>query len=174
MKSKRKSYFLPFVIYPSFVIWIMSVVILVTGCDAFVRKFTRKKKSDNLPREEMVLAPQEYKPSMDKEQLYRQYFLFWQSWQEELIESLTQNKSQKKQIDCVQQAIKNLFDLRLFLDEDRQKKLDVYINRMKELQDSLVKDTYTSNVSIYIRDAESIKRGILRDFSFNKIKKYLK
>lgn len=174
MKSKRKSYFLSFVIYPSFVVWIMSVVILVTGCDAFVRKFTRKKKSDNLPREEMVLAPQEYKPSMDKEQLYRQYFLFWQSWQEELIESLTQNESQKKQIDCAQQAIKNLFDLRLLLNEDRQKKLDVYINRMKELQDSLVKDTYTSNVSIYIRDAESIKRGIFRDFSFNKIKKYLK
>ncbi|MBM3255730.1 MAG: hypothetical protein FJZ08_05460, partial [Candidatus Omnitrophica bacterium] len=52
------------------------------GCEAFVRKFTRKSKKEDLHREEMVLAPQEYqKPKLSKEEEYRQYLLYWKSWQ---------------------------------------------------------------------------------------------
>jgi len=144
------------------------------GCDAFVRKFTRKPKKENLPQEEMVLAPEEYqKPQMDKQELYRQYFLFWKSWQEELIESLLQKKSQKKQIDCVQQALNNLIDLRGVFNEDTQKKLDVYINQLKNLQDLITKDTYGNNSANNAERAENIKRDILRDFSYRKIKDFL-
>ena len=70
------------------------------GCEAFVRKFTRKSK--NPVEEVMVLAPEEYKgPQQTKEELYRQYFLFWKSWQDELIESLLQNKSNKKKVNYI-------------------------------------------------------------------------
>lgn len=148
-------------------------LVAMLGCDAFVRKFTRKPKRENLPKEELVLAPEEYKPSMNKEQLYHQYFLFWQSWQEELIESIAQGKSHKKQMTCVAEAIKNLLSLREFLDEGKQKELDIYIKRLKDLQDLISKDVYCSNASMYIRAAESIKRGIFRDLSFNKVKKHL-
>jgi len=150
-----------------------SLLITSIGCDSFVRKFTRKHKKEELTREELVLAPEEYKPSMNKDQLYRQYLLFWQSWQDELIESLVQKKSLKKQIDCAQQAIKNLLSLRDILSVEKQKKLDVYIGQLKELQDLIAKDTYTSDAGTYIRKAESIKRAVFRDFSYNKIKKSL-
>ena len=148
-----------------------SLIFTIIGCDAFVRKFTRKHNKEEMPREELVLTPEEYKPTMNKEQQYRQYFLFWQSWQDELIEALAQKKSLKKQIDCAEQAIKNLLNLKELLSEAKQSKLDIYINQTKELKDLIARDIYTSGAGINIRTAESIKRAIFRDFSYNKIKK---
>jgi len=150
------------------------LLVTLMGCDAFVRKFTRKPKKEDLPQEEMVLAPEEYKgPQMTKEELYRQYFLFWKSWHDELIESLSQHRSQKKQIDCMEEAIKNLVNLKALLNINMQKKLDVYLFELKELQNQINKDLYGNNAIINARSAERIKRDILRDFSYNKIKNYL-
>ncbi|MFA5150687.1 MAG: hypothetical protein WC433_07270, partial [Candidatus Omnitrophota bacterium] len=76
MRSKRR-WFLLFTFY--------FLLFTLCGCEAFVRKFTRKSKKDKVPVE-MVLAPEEWKgPQMTKEEQYRQYFVFWQSWQDELI-----------------------------------------------------------------------------------------
>ena len=150
-----------------------SMIAGLIGCDAFVRKFTRKPKKEQISREEMVLVPEEYKSTMTPEQMYRQYFLFWQSWQDELIESLVQKRSNKKQVDCAQEALKNLANLRAMMKEDKQKKFDVYINDLKWLKDQITQDLYGTGAPGYARAAERIKRGILRDFSYNKVKKDL-
>jgi len=146
----------------------------ILGCDAFVRKFTRKSKKENLPKQELVLVPEEYKPpKMTKEEVYRQYFLYWKSWQDELINSLSGGASHKKQIDCANEAIKNLESLRATLQETKQKKLDVYINQLKDLKNEIAQDLYGNNISANRLTAERIRRTILRDFSYNKIKDYL-
>jgi len=168
---KHKFCHLSFVIWILFVICALSFVICMTGCDAFVRKFTRKPKTENLPQEEMVLVPEEYKgPQVPKEELYRQYFLFWKSWHDELIESLLQKKSQKKQIDCAEEAIKNLINLQKLLNEEQQKKLDIYILQLKDLQEAIGKDLYGMDSSNNVQNAERIKRSLLREFSYNKVK----
>ena len=143
----------------------------VIGCDAFVRKFTRKPKPGSQPREEMVLAPEEYKaPQMPKGELYRQYFLYWKSWHDELIESLLQRKSQKKQIDCVQEAIKNLIGLKELLNQQMQMKLGVYIGQLRNLQEQILSDLYGSSADFSRQAAERIRMNILKHFSFNKVK----
>ncbi|MFA5145493.1 MAG: hypothetical protein WC723_05770 [Candidatus Omnitrophota bacterium] len=157
---------------------VLSVIVsllLVTsmGCESFTRKFTRKSKKDK-GTQEMVLSPEEYKgPQASKEEIYRQYFLFWKSWHDELIEALLQGKSPKKQIDCSQEAINNLVNLKALLHMDMQNRLDVYIGQLKELQDQIKKDPYGSYATMNTRKAERIKMRILRDFSYNKIKNYL-
>ena len=153
---------------------VTSYLLLVTtiGCDAFIRKFTRKPKKENLPKEELLIAPEEYKvPLMSKEDLYRQYFLYWKSWADELTNSLSANASQKKRIACADEAMKNLVNLKLLLNEERQKKLDIYITQLDELKTSITKDTYGTNTARHRLDAERIKRNILRDFTYNKISK---
>jgi hypothetical protein len=148
------------------------LLVTLTGCDAFVRKFTRKKKE--APKEEMVLAPEEYKPPhMTKEEVYRQYFLFWKSWHDELINALSSGASQKKKIDCINEALKNLEQLRTTLQTEKQKKLDVYIKQLKDLKDSIAQDLYGTNAMQDRLTAERIKRAVLRDFSYEKVKKYL-
>jgi hypothetical protein len=135
-----------------------------------VRKFTRKSKKEEGPVE-MVLAPEEWKgPQMTKEQLYRQYFLFWQSWQDELIQSLLEDRSQKKRIDCTQQAIKNLVNLKPMLNTGKQKKLDVYLDQLDNLLRLIQQDTYGVNNDNYMHTAERLKIGILQNFSYKYIK----
>ncbi|MDD2690061.1 MAG: hypothetical protein PHT41_07940 [Candidatus Omnitrophica bacterium] len=148
-----------------------SLLVTLIGCDAFVRKFTRKPKKTSTHQEEMVLAPQEYKPTMNSEQAYHQYFMFWKSWQDELIESLLQKGSQKKQIDCVNEAIKNIFNVKALLNKEKQKKLDIYIMQLKDLQEAISKDTYGTNSASNAQSADRIKKNILRFFSYNKVSK---
>ena len=149
------------------------VMVCLLGCDAFVRKFTRKPNKDQLPQEELVLAPEEYKPTMSKEELYRQYLLYWQSWQDELIESLGRRSNYKKQVSCVEQAIKNLEQVKLMLNEEKRKKLDIYFNQLKALKGSITEDSYGLNIPIFRQNAERLRRGILRDFSYSKVKGFL-
>ncbi|MFA5411138.1 MAG: hypothetical protein WC321_04665 [Candidatus Omnitrophota bacterium] len=150
-----------------------SLFVTLIGCDAFVRKFTRKSKKSDLDKEEMLLAPEEYKSTMTKEELYRQYFLFWQSWQDELIEALTSRAAHKKQISCINEALKNLAQLRPLLNPEKQKKLDSYLKQLQDLRGLITGDIYGTNAVNYRLNAERLKRNILRDFSYPKIKDYL-
>lgn len=156
------------------IITVYSLLVTMIGCEAFVRKFTRKPKKENLPREEMVLTPEEYKgPQMTKEELYRQYFLFWKSWQDELINSLSYEANHKKQIACAVEAIKNLMNLRGLLNDQRQKQLDIYIGQLNDLKWLIAKDSYGNNIASNRQKAERIRKNILQKFSYNKIKDYL-
>jgi hypothetical protein len=154
-------------------IYIFGLLLLFSslGCDAFVRKFTRKSKKDTTSVQELVLAPEEYKPpQMTKEEQYRQYFLFWKSWQDELINSLTQNLSRKKQLDCLQEAVKNLVNLKDLLNQAMQARLEVHILQLNDLKREIANDIYGSAAARYYKSAEQIKMNILREFSYNKIK----
>lgn len=153
---------------------LITMVFELCACEAFVRKFTRKPKKEQLPKEEMVLVPEEY-PSlpMSKEELYRKYLFYWKSWQDELIQSLSKGSNHKKQISCIEESIKNLKALRELLKEKTQKKLDVYIEELESLRISILKDVHGINLQANRIVAEKIKRNILKEFSYNKIKDYL-
>jgi hypothetical protein len=148
-----------------------SLLVALVGCEALARKFTRKSKRTE--EVQMVLAPEEYKPTMSKEELYRQYLLFWRSWQGELVESLLQNKSLKKRVDCANEAIKNLESMKKMLVAEKQKKLGSYIERMKLLKDRIAGDIYGVNNNTLRQKAEDLQMNIWKDFSFGDIKNYL-
>jgi len=149
-----------------------SLLVTALGCDAFVRKFTRNSKKEGQAKQELVLAPEEYKPpKMTGEEVYRQYFLYWKSWHDELINALLGNLSNKKQLDCANEAIKNLEELRRTLQEAKQKKLDVYINQLKYLRKDIEDDAYGNNASESRLKAERIRLHIMHDFSYDKISK---
>jgi hypothetical protein len=147
----------------------------VLGCDALLKKFTRKPKQGDLPQEQMVLVPEDY-PSLftSKEEEYRHYFLFWQSWQDELINALIDVKSHKKQLSCLDQAIKNILQVKRMLNEEKQKGLGVYIQQLDDLTSALSRDVYSQAANQYRNKAENIKRNILRYFTYSEVKEYLK
>jgi hypothetical protein len=150
---------------------ICSLLVTTLGCDSFVRKFTRKSKKDKDNAQELVLAPQEYRPpKISKEDAYRKYFLYWKSWHDELINALSGGISNKKQLACIIQAIDNLEELKKTLQQVRQNKIDTYINQLKDLKGDITQDLYGNNIMANRMTAERIKRNILRDFSYEKIK----
>ena len=157
-----------------FVLLFCFSLLLSSGCESFVRKFSRKSKKSN-QEIEMVLAPEEYKgPNMSKEEIYRQYFLFWKSWEAELENALTQKLSLKKKVDCAQEALKNLFGMKKMLVPEMQKNLDVYINKTAELLASIKSDVYGTNDSRNLDSAKKISSDIHLKFIYPKIKNYLK
>jgi hypothetical protein len=136
-----------------------------------VRKFTRKPKDKDLSRQELVLAPEDYPgPQMTKEELYRQYFLYWKSWQDELIVSLYPDGNHKKQMDCVNEALKNLSKIKGLLSAQKYKQADVYLTQLENLKDLISQDLYANNTTNNRTKAEQLKRNILRDLSYNKVK----
>jgi len=158
---------------------IFSVVIMgllvfgILGCDAFVRKFTRKPKKGEGTRVRPVLVPKEYKSTMTPEELYRQYFLFWKGWQDELIQSLLTSANYKKQSNCVEQATSNLLRIRAMLIPEKQQELDKYIGQLEDLGGRLGDDPYGTNSASNRLTAERIKMEILKDFSYSKVKDFL-
>jgi hypothetical protein len=156
-------------------ILILCFTLELIGCDAFVRKFTRKPKKDK-EAEELVLAPEEYKaPLRSSEEIYRGYMLFWKSWHDELINSLDNSEgNHKKRVDCAKEALKNLKNMSMMLDAQTQKKLDKYVLQLQDLISALEKDIYGSNFSGYLRTAERIKLSVLKDFSYSNIKDNIK
>lgn len=157
------------------VVIIFCLIFSLVGCEAFIRKFTRKRKGE-VVQEPPVLAPEEYKgPQTTKEEQYRQFFIFWRSWQDELIQALlfVQNPNYKKQAGCVNEAIKNLVTMRQYLKSEKQKKLDEFIVKMNDLKSLIAEDRYGRNLNWNRLRAEKLRRDIIRDFSFPKIKPYI-
>jgi len=144
------------------------------GCEAFTRKFTRKsKKSDQAV--EMVLVPEVYKgPNLTTEEIYRQYYLYWSSWQDELINALTQKLSLKKKVDCASEALKNLMNMKMMLVIDAQKNFDLEIARLNDLIASLKSDVYGSLDNRNLQTAQRIKTSVHKGFVYSKIRNYLK
>jgi alpha-galactosidase/6-phospho-beta-glucosidase family protein len=153
-------------------LFIFFLAVNVAGCEAFVRKFTRKSKKEKEEQIKMVITPEEYpQPAMTKEEQYRQYFIYWKSWHEELIQSLSiGNTNQKKQLGCVAEAIKNLEELKSILSVQNQGALDVFIAGLDSLRAAIVRDPYAQNANANRQEAERIKRSILRDFSVSRVK----
>jgi len=163
--SRKKAYFYLFIFY--------FLLFNIIGCEAFVRKFTRKsKKADQTV--EMVLEPQEYTAAqLSKEELYRQYFLYWKSWHDELLNALAYKASGKKQIDCAQEAMKNLVNMSRLLNEDKRRKLEMYISKLEGLLDAIKGDVYGDRNAANFQAAEKLKNNIMRDFTYPKIKNYM-
>jgi hypothetical protein len=143
------------------------------GCESIVHKFTRKSKNPS-HAVEMVLAPEEYKPSANKEEVYRQYYLYWGTWYDELINALTQSASLKKKLDCAQEALKNMVSMKMMLVPQAQKNFDRDISRMNALLADMKSDAYGQNDSRNLRAAEKIKASVHLGFVYPKIRNYLK
>jgi len=153
---------------------LLSFILACTGCDAFVRKFTRKKKKTETT-EELVLAPEAYPENLlTPAELYREHFLFFKSWQDELAAGFSAEPNHKRQVRCAEEAIKNLQALKGLLKDDKAKDLDTLIKEMYSLKERISQDTYSMKAAILKNAAESLGRKIFRGFGFEKIKDCLK
>jgi Arc/MetJ-type ribon-helix-helix transcriptional regulator len=151
-------------------------MVTLGGCDAFVRKFTRKPKKEEKKEEEMVLVPQEYQPEGQFNQdLYRNYYIVWRSWHSELIDSLVVDGNHKKQIECIRYLIQNLENMRQLLKEQKQQILDNYLKELNKIQDKINQPNLNiSDFSLLKDKLTIIQRDIQREFSYTKVKPWLK
>ena len=150
------------------------LLVSLTGCEAFVKKFRRKPREEK--REEPIIQPESYPDvALNKDELYRDYFLFWESWADELVSFLRDNANTKKQKECIQQAMDNLLKMQSLLNEEKAASLDGFVIELTTVKNVLFQSYLNSADFSYLRNkVERIKARVHRDFVFSKIKKDLR
>jgi len=142
------------------------LIINIAGCAGLQKKFTRKKK-------ETVKMPRIYQikkyDSKPTPELYKKHYVYWESFQSEMIKVLGQNR--KKNMVCIEHILSNLSDMRNMLQPEKAAELEIHIVRLTKIRDILKKEDLTKFNSTYImmtleRESRYIKRG----FVYSKIK----
>lgn len=155
---------------------LLCFVFSLCGCEAFARKFTRKKKKQDKPAEAMVLAPEVYADrQVTNQDSYRKHYTFWSSWQDELIDNISDSSpSIRKQLDSAQEAINNLEEMKKLLQPEKQSLADIYISSMAVLKSALEQDLYANNIWANRREAEDLKRQISRSLQYRHVKDFIR
>lgn len=146
------------------------------GCESLQKKFTRKKKTKD-SQEAMVIAPRDYSAHpFPNDVLYKQYFVYWKSWNQELVSSLSDRDSHKKIVDCLKQSLLNLDKMRSYLVEEKAVALDVYVAKTQDLKDAVEKtpSMVPSQANDYRYTAERILSSVNREFDAHKMAPYIK
>lgn len=152
--------------------WILVFFMLVnlTGCETLAKKFRRKpKKTVKMPRMYQI-KKYEKKPTPE---LYKKHYVYWESWQSELIQVLGQNR--KKDILCIDQIISNLQDMQNILVPEKGKEMEPHIERLIKVKEMIANTDLTKSNSGYVlRILEREDRLITKNFAYRKVKDSLK
>lgn len=148
-------------------ILILILFVSSAGCATLQRKFARKEKEEE--RIAPVITTYDYSKELRVDELYRKHFLFWQSWQTELINRL--DATLKKRTTCYDYIISSLMEMRKYLIGPKVEELDSFIVEVKSIETD-IKDKKLSKSSQYRikRILERTKRQIDRKFSYPNVK----
>jgi hypothetical protein len=149
------------------VVIVIVLCLCITGCAGMQRKFSRKK-----PQEEKVspvVTTYDYPIEQRVEELYKKRFLFWKSWQGELIDRM--DDTYKKRIECYDQLMQNLFEMQKYLSGEKNKELEAFITEIKSVGPVVKKmDLRGSEKHRVAQVLEKTKRLIDKRFSYSKVR----
>lgn len=148
---------------------------LLTGCESLRKKFTRTKKKSS-SEEEMIVSPRDYSENpLPVEVLYKQYFAFWKSWNQELVSALNDTDPHKKILVCVRESIKNLKNMSSYLVAEKKQGLQVYIERLSDLEKEIgqLATQPPSRMRMLKYKAERILSAVNRNYDFRKMSSFL-
>jgi hypothetical protein len=156
--------------------YVLVCILCLAGCESLQKKFTRKKKMTG-PKEEMVIVPRDYEANpLPSDVRYKQYFVYWKSWNQELVTAINDQAPFKKIVSCVEQAKTNLTKMVTLLKEEKAKELEVYLNQTEvlRLQIENAKTLPSSYMGNLRYTAERILSNVNRLFDMSKMREYLK
>ena len=155
---------------------VAAFVVSMQGCETLRKKFTRRRKTP-VTSEPMVITPRDYSAHpLPNAVLYKQYFTYWKSWNQELVTSLGDYASDKKVLDCMEQALMNLKKMSTYLQEDKAKQLATYIDQSENLRNRIknVPGVPHAEAMRFRYTAERILSGVNRQFDPTEMKPHMK
>ena len=158
------------------VVTLFSCMLLTTGCETLRKKFTRQKKNQKT-EEVMIVSPRDYSAHpFPNDVLYKRYFTYWKSWNQELLTSLNDRPSDIKVLDCTEQAIINLKKMATYLNEAKAKELSGYIQQTEDIRRTIleVRGLPPAQVDDLRYKSERILSAVNRKFDLTKMRPYLK
>jgi hypothetical protein len=149
------------------VVIVIVLCLCIAGCGGLQRKFARKKKEE--VKTPAIVTTYDYPIAERVEELYKKRFLFWKSWQGELIDRIDDNY--KKRVECYDQLMQNLFEMQKYLSDEKYKELEAFITEIKSVGPVVKKmDLRGSEKHRVAQVLEKTKRLIDKRFSYSKVK----
>ena len=149
---------------------IFTLIIGLTGCASFRKKFVRKPKKVEKPTP--IMQTKDYTQEYSHILLYKKHYLFWKYWQEELINSLGSNR--KKERRCARAALDELKTLGGYLNSEGKERLAPYIAELEIIsKEVLSKKPIGSKLTKLKRGLEKHKRNVQRSFFYKDAEKWI-
>ena len=146
---------------------ILILCISIAGCAGMQRKFTRKKHKEE--KAMPIVTTYEYPIEERVDELYKKRFLFWKSWQGELIDRMEDNY--KKREECYNELMQNLTEMKKYLNDEKCKELEGFVAEIKSLDPDVKKIDLTKNEQYRIAQVlEKTRRMIDKRFSYTHVK----
>ena len=148
---------------------ILMFIITFVGCASLERKFSRKKNKEEDKAPAIITATYDYSKDRRIDELYKKYFLFWKSWQSELIDRM--DATHKKRVDCYANTMESLKEMKKYLKKEKEDKLQVIIAEIQSIEPSIDTAILSENKKYnIIRLLEKTKREIENNFSYSDVK----
>ncbi len=149
---------------------IVILCISIAGCAGMQRKFARKKKEE--ARTPAVVTTYDYPIEQRVDELYKKRFLFWKSWQGELIDRM--EDGYKKRTECYDELMQNLQEMQKYLNDEKYKELGNFITEIKSIDTDVKKMDLTNSERYKIAQLlEKTRRLIDKRFSYTHVKNQL-
>jgi hypothetical protein len=115
-----------------------------TGCEAIVKKFTRKPKHASA-RPSPVISFQDYSAGATPQERYRKHYLLFEYWNAELMDELQRAMMNAKRARRASgEAVQELRELRGLLQEPQRAMIDPVIDQRQRLDGQLKADVLTA------------------------------
>ncbi|MCX5688043.1 MAG: hypothetical protein NTV71_05365 [Candidatus Omnitrophica bacterium] len=120
---------------------VVMLCLFVAGCASMQRKFARKKQKEEkmMP----IVTTYEYPVEERVDELYKKRFLFWKSWQGELINRM--EGTYKKREECYNESMQNLMEMQKYLNDEKCKELEGFVAEIKLLDSDVKKIDLTKS-----------------------------
>ena len=146
---------------------IVVLCVSIVGCAGVQRKFARKKKEEE--KQLPIVATYDYSKELRVDELYKKRFLFWKSWQGELIDRM--GGTYKKRTECYNELMQNLLEMQKYLNDEKYKELEDFITEIKSVGPDVTKINLTNSEKYRITQVlEKTKRLIDKRFSYSHAK----
>ena len=154
------------------IVLLIAITFMVSGCAQMRDKFIRKpKKDETAVKQYQPVRTYDVHPSLE---LYTKRYIFWKNWHRELLDVLPQ-ESHKKKVVAIEQEVSNLMDMQSMLVDEKAEEMQKPIDELKQLEATIKKQKITHGNEIRIRKKlELIGKEIKRDYSYNKMKDYIR
>jgi len=146
---------------------VVVLCIFIAGCAGMQRKFVRKKQIEE--KAPPIVTTYDYPIDQRLDELYKKRFLFWKSWQGELIDRM--GDTYKKRAECYDGLMENLLEMQRYLNNERYNELEAFITEIKTIDPGVKKIDLTENERYKISQLlERTKRLIDKRFSYTHVK----
>ncbi|MDD5634945.1 MAG: hypothetical protein PHW46_06690 [Candidatus Omnitrophica bacterium] len=153
-----------------FMVFVLSSMVLLSGCAQLKDKFVRKPKKVEKPMRYIPVREYEVHPSLD---LYTKRYIYWKNWHNELLDVLD-DSNHKKKVVAAEQAMSNLMDMQHMLTEEKAEGLQKYIDEMTKIEKEIKSQKLPQGNVVWVRKKlESLGREVKRDYSYNKVRGFI-